>query len=37
VLLTQATRLQWLAERRYVALGGPAIVATEGETEDEDT
>lgn len=32
VLLTQAKRLQWLAERRYVALGGAASV----ETEDED-
>lgn len=29
VLLTQAKRLQWLAERRYVALGGDASVARE--------
>lgn len=29
VLLTQAKRLQWLAERRYVALGGAASVGTE--------
>ena len=29
VLLTQAKRLQWLAERRYVALGGEASVETE--------
>lgn len=29
VLLTQAMRLQWLAERRYVALGGEASVETE--------
>lgn len=29
VLLTQAKRLQWLADRRYEALGGAAIVATE--------
>jgi hypothetical protein len=34
VLLTQAKRLQWLASRRYEALGGAASVATEG---DEDT
>lgn len=33
VLLTQAKRLQWLADRRYEALGGAAIVATE--TDDE--
>jgi hypothetical protein len=34
VLLIQAKRLQWLAERRYVALGGPASVRTEtGEEE----
>lgn len=33
VLLTQAKRLQWLADRRYEALGGSAIVATE--TDDE--
>jgi hypothetical protein len=31
VLLTQAKRLQWLAERRYEALGGAASVASEGE------
>ncbi len=30
VLLTQAKRLQWLAERRYLALGGEAIVDAEG-------
>jgi hypothetical protein len=29
VLLTQARRLQWLAERRYEALGGAATVETE--------
>lgn len=29
VLLTQAKRLQWLAERRYEALGGEAIVASD--------
>jgi len=29
VLLTQAKRLQWLAERRYVALGGAESVDTE--------
>lgn len=34
VLLTQAKRLQWLAERRYVALGGEASVETES-VEDE--
>jgi hypothetical protein len=34
VLLTQAQRLQWLAERRYAALGGEASVATEGEAEE---
>ncbi len=33
VLLAQAKRLQWLAERRYDALGGPASVASEGEEE----
>jgi hypothetical protein len=33
VLLTQAKRLQWLADRRYEALGGAATVATE--TDDE--
>lgn len=31
VLLTQAKRLQWLAERRYTGLGGPASVQTESE------
>jgi hypothetical protein len=31
VLLTQAKRLQWLASRRYEALGGAASVAEEGE------
>lgn len=31
VLLTQAKRLQWLAARRYEALGGAASVAEEGE------
>ena len=31
VLLTQAKRLQWLASRRYEALGGSASVAAEGE------
>lgn len=31
VLLTQAKRLQWLAERRYEALGGAASVAVEGD------
>lgn len=30
VLLTQAKRLQWLAERRYIALGGDASVENEG-------
>jgi hypothetical protein len=35
VLLTQAKRLQWLAARRYDALGGAASVAREGEAEDE--
>ncbi|WP_158912766.1 GIY-YIG nuclease family protein [Caulobacter sp. S45] len=34
VLLTQSKRLQWLAERRYQALGGSASVATEAEGED---
>ena len=29
VLKTQAKRLQWLAERRYEALGGAASVAVE--------
>jgi hypothetical protein len=31
VLLTQSKRLQWLAARRYEALGGAASVAVEGE------
>jgi len=31
VLLTQAKRLQWLASRRYEALGGPASVPAESE------
>ena len=31
VLLTQAKRLQWLAERRYEALGGAASVVAESE------
>lgn len=31
MLLTQATRLQWLAARRYEALGGAASVPVEGE------
>lgn len=31
VLLTQAQRLQWLAGRRYEALGGAASVSKEGE------
>jgi hypothetical protein len=35
VLLTQAKRLQWLAQRRYEGLGGAASVEREGE-EDED-
>ncbi|WP_374413870.1 GIY-YIG nuclease family protein [Novosphingobium colocasiae] len=34
VLLTQAKRLQWLAERRYNALGGAASVEREGDDED---
>jgi len=36
VMLTQAKRLQWLAERRYVALGGAASVGRENETENGD-
>jgi len=36
VLLTQAKRLQWLAQRRYEALGGAASVRREGEEETED-
>lgn len=35
VLLTQAKRLQWLAERRYAALGGEATVGTEGDPDAE--
>jgi hypothetical protein len=35
VLLTQAKRLQWLAARRYDALGGAASVASEGEGDDD--
>ena len=35
VLLTQAKRLEWLASRRFEALGGPASVALENETEGE--
>ena len=35
VLLTQAKRLQWLAARRYDALGGEASVSREGEVDDE--
>ena len=31
VLLTQAKRLQWLASRRFEALGGAALVEAEGE------
>jgi hypothetical protein len=31
VLLTQAKRLQWLASRRYEALGGASSVETEGD------
>ncbi|MBZ9711474.1 GIY-YIG nuclease family protein [Mesorhizobium sp. ESP7-2] len=35
VLLTQAKRLQWLADRRYQALGGAASVETENGDEGE--
>jgi hypothetical protein len=35
LLLTQAKRLQWLALRRYDALGGAASVAREGEADEE--
>lgn len=35
VLLTQAKRLQWLAARRYDALGGEASVPHERDVEDE--
>jgi len=31
VLLIQAKRLQWLAERRYNALGGDSSVEAEGD------
>ena len=34
VLLTQSKRLQWLADRRYQALGGAASVSPQGEGED---
>jgi GIY-YIG catalytic domain len=34
VLLTQAKRLQWLANRRYDAMGGASSVATEDEDDD---
>lgn len=34
VLLTQAKRLQWLANRRYEAMGGALSVAKEGEDDD---
>ena len=34
VLLTQAKRLQWLAERRYMALGGKASVEVEDGEDD---
>lgn len=37
VLLTQAKRLQWLADRRYQALGGAASVETESADESEDS
>lgn len=37
VLLTQAMRLQWLAERRYIALGGaPTVEREDGESENAD-
>jgi hypothetical protein len=35
VLLTQAKRLQWLASRRFEALGGAASVEAEGEGEED--
>jgi hypothetical protein len=35
VLLTQAKRLQWLASRRYEALGGAASVGTESDDDSE--
>ncbi len=34
VLLTQAKRLQWLANRRYEGMGGASSVAKEGEDDD---
>lgn len=34
VLLVQAKRLQWLADRRYTALGGASTVPTENDIED---
>ena len=36
VLLTQAKRLQWLAERRYEALGGAATVTHENDDNEEE-
>ena len=36
VMLTQAKRLQWLAQRRYEALGGAASVETENEASVDD-
>lgn len=36
VLLTQAKRLQWLSERRYLGLGGAASVEKESADEDGD-
>ncbi|KQR76949.1 excinuclease ABC subunit C [Burkholderia sp. Leaf177] len=36
VLLAQARRLQWLAQRRYEALGGATSVSKEGKDTDED-
>ena len=35
VLLTQAKRIQWLAQRRFDALGGAASVPVEGEDDDD--
>jgi hypothetical protein len=35
VLLTQAKRLQWLADRRYAGLGGAASVKTEDDEDEE--
>ena len=35
VLLTQAKRIQWLAERRFVSLGGEALVEEGAEDQDE--